>query len=120
MENNKDTNFNELMKQMYDVISKQNENSMDSYDFSFYQERRYRISEKLEEILSESKKLALHLQRRMYKSLPNESVQWMDESINLIHDWDAPLHKKYLRKAERILMRTDYKTAIAFIDTIFG
>lgn len=117
MKENRET-FDMLMAQMYEVIEKQHASDLNSYDYHFYQERRYRISEKIEEILPENKKLALKIQRGLYKYNPHESVKWLEESKNIIHDWDGELHKKYLRKAERILRKTDYRRASEIVDDI--
>jgi len=112
--------YDKLMVQMYEVIGKQNEFPMDSYDFSFYQEKRYRLSEKIEDILPETKKVALHLQRKMHKfGNTQESVEWLAESPDLLHNWDGELHKKYLRKAERLLEKYDYNKVMKMIDIIF-
>lgn len=107
-----------LTKELYEVIAKQEANGLNDYDFHFYQERRYRISEKIEELLPEPKRLALWLQRRFYKSRPEEAVAWLSESHNLIHDWDAPLHQKYLWQAQRLLRIADMEKIQKIADVL--
>lgn len=109
-----------LTKEMYEVIAKQEAAGLNDYDFHFYQERRYRISEKIEDLLPESKRLALWLQRRLHKSRPEEAVAWLSESHNLIHDWDAPLHQKYLHQAERLLRLADFEKIKRMADILLG
>ena len=118
---NKSSDINDLMGQMNGVIAEQNKNSLEDYFFSFYQEKRYRISEKIEDILSEEQRLALYLQRKLHKySSSKEAVQWLNESPNLLHDWEAPLHKSYLKKAGRLLLKNDFKEAIDLINVVLN
>lgn len=120
MENKeKNTDLNLLTAEMYQLIEKQNTSETYSYAFSDFQEKRYRLSEKIEENLPEEKRLALYIQNKLYKTVPHEALQWMEESPNLVHNWDGELHKKYLRKAEQLLHFTAYNKIIKMLDIMW-
>lgn len=109
----------ELLQLMQEDLIQQNTYDLAHYNWTVCQGERYRVDECLERILPEEKRLALCLYRRMYTQRPQESVQWIEESPNLFHNWDGELHKKYLKQAKKLLQYSDYASVIRMLDILF-
>jgi len=112
--------YEDLTKKLKESIRKQNSYTTGTYESTYWQGQKYGANEKLESMLPENKKLALKLYKKLHSSLPSETaVKWIFESKDFLHDWEAELHKAFLKKADKLLAVADYVSVEKSLDIIF-
>ena len=95
-------------QRLRNCIKKQYENKVNSYEFTYWQEKKNKAAAAYEKTLSEDKQLAIFLFNKVHMINPHELNPWIKESPDYLHDWDGEVHKKYLKKAKRLLKKMDF------------